>query len=131
MSSAERQKFEAEKDTYTFIERNESSVSGSYYVRCGAGHTDKLVAFNLAHSKDLRKDLEKRTDLDMDCFDAPDHIKALDRMLAKTNEILDMLKVENAKKDKLVAKIKRKGNNKTLQTKTLRKVRNPNKPKKK
>jgi hypothetical protein len=101
----ETNKFEKEKETYRLVRKDVSSVSGDYYVRCGLGHTDKMAAFNIEHGKTKTVDLEKRTDLDMECFDAPDHIKSLDKIIQLTNEMLVILKDENKKPDN---KIKRK-----------------------
>lgn len=98
MSYPEQRKFEKEKETFRLVRSDVSSVSGDYYVRCGLGHTEKMAAFNIEHGKSKRDDLEKRTDLDMDCFDAPDHIKQLDKILELTDQILVTLKEENNKK---------------------------------
>jgi hypothetical protein len=88
MSFSEKKNFDPSQ--YVMIEENRHHM-GDYMGRCKKGFNDKLLAFHKEHGHSYRKDLEARTDLDMDCHDYSEGVKKLDSMLDSTNKLLEML----------------------------------------
>jgi hypothetical protein len=68
------------------------SVSGDHYGRCLSGHNKKFGQFSKKYGKTIRSEMEKRTDLIMDCHEYTDLSLALDKCIAATDKALDYLR---------------------------------------
>lgn len=95
MSQAEEKNFD--RSQYVMLEEN-YKTSGDYMGRCKKGHNEKFLAFHKEHGKSKMKELELRTDLDMECHEYSEVTKKLDSMIESTNKLLELLRTNQTQR---------------------------------
>lgn len=88
MSHAEQKTFD--KSQYVMIEANRSHT-GDYMGRCKRGFNEKFLAFHKEHGHLYRRNLEARTDLEMDCHKYSESVNRLDEIIDASNKLLEFL----------------------------------------
>jgi len=90
MDWAKKGTWEKDKKKFILLKAN-VSISGDYYGKCNNKNNRRMANFHRKYGSTKMKELEK-LNIEMPCFEAPDHIKKLDSVIAKTDELLTQLK---------------------------------------